>query len=299
MTDGSGWDVEDHPLSASKLKTFDRCPKQFELKYIDGVDAAGTDTTYLDIGNAVHYTIEEELAGRLQAGDNSVTGVDAQMLKSAFLAKLPDVVIGHMVNATPDPRQQFPIELDDDQRETVVDCLDTAARWLADRQPRVRGVEDEADFRISRPDLDVPVTGYMDLTTGGPDDPNEVVDWKTGKSEDKDMDEALQGATYMAGYYNLYDETPDAIHYVYLKEGKVRTLDPDDDLWQTLLGKARTLMAAAEAGEFPAQPSDSKCHWCDYEIACSASPVGAGGIDWESYPGNGLPFSSTADTANQ
>lgn len=276
MSEGSDWDVEEHPVSASKLKTYEGCPYRFWLKYIKRMDPLGQDTYYLDIGNVVHYTIEEVLTEHMES--------EGSISPDPFLLYYPDVMKGDFRHVEPDPRQDFPIELDDEQEEIVIGCLSTAAKWLGKQDFEIRGIEDEVDFRISRSDLDVPVTGYMDLTTEGSDGENKIVDWKTGKSEGKSMDEALQGATYMAGYYNLYGEEPDAIEYVYLKEEKVRTLEPNDELWQTLLGKARTLMQAAEVGEFPAQPSSSNCHWCDYELHCDASPVGAGGVDWESYP---------------
>ena len=279
MSDGSGWDVEDHPLSASTIKTFDGCPLEFKLKYVDRKQPLGQEPYYLDIGNAVHYTIEEVLSKELES-EGSVNYDD---LKSMFLLHYPDVIGGTFRHVEPDPRQDFPIELDDEQEEIVVGCLDTAAKWLGKEEPTIRGVEHEVDFRINRADMDAPFTGYMDLTTEG-SDANWVVDWKTGKSEGKEMDEALQGAVYMAGFYNRYGVEPDAIQFVYLKEGTVRSIEPDDKLWDTLIEKALLLLQAAETGEFQAQPSESNCHWCDYELHCPASPVGAGAVDWEQYP---------------
>lgn len=247
------------PLSASKLKTFDRCPRAFDLNYIQQKQEEGGENHYIRRGNAVHEATEDVLAeGTVDLGDEDAVEFG---LKRAYW----------------DNGGQSGYDLTDEDDDFVLGCLSTAARFIASHDPSVVSVEAEVPFRSEQ--LQHAFSGYVDVVTE-----TEVWDWKTGKSEGKNLDETLQGAVYMAGFYAHTGRIPEAIRFVYLKEEKVRTREPSDEMWGEVLQKAESLLRAVEFGEFPADPGESKCHWCDYEIHCDASPVGLGGVQWESYP---------------
>lgn len=245
-------------LSASKLKKWERCPEAFRLKYIERKDEVGEESHHLKIGNAVHESIEAVLRAGHPLDDEG-------LLKDRLKAHYRDM----------DERE----ELEETHHRTVLQCLDMAARYLSSRQPTVRGVELPMQYQIDADGVDHGAIGYADMCTE-----SKVVDWKTGKSEGKGLDEALQGSIYMVGYYAYFAEPPEAIEYAYLKEGKTRTIEPTDEIWEQMLEKARAVLNGVERGEYPAKPDDSKCYWCDYEPHCTASPCGAGNIDWEAYP---------------
>jgi len=87
----------------------------------------------------------------------------------------------------------------------------------------------------------------------------------------------------MVGYAQHIGRLPEQIHFVYLKEEKKHSRDPSDEMYEAMVSKAQSLMTAIEAEQLPARPGDP-CYWCDHEVHCGASPVGAGGVNWRDYP---------------
>lgn len=248
------------PLSASKLKQFTRCPEAFRLGYIEGLRSEGGENRYIRRGNAVHDAIEDVLS------DVGISD-DADYLKHRLLEQFRSNAV----------RADY--ALSEEDTTFVKDALRVAARFIAKQDGTVRSIEGRAEFAVSGLQHPEGFTGYIDVATD-----SEVWDWKTGKSEGKELDETLQGGVYMAGYHHAFGEPPEAIKFVYLKEEEVRTLEPSDEMWSEVVGTAKDLLRAVRHDEFPAIPGDSKCYWCDYEVHCDASAVGAGGIDWEAYP---------------
>lgn len=249
------WDI---PLSASKLKQHKSCPEAFRLGYMEQKPSEGSENRYIRRGDAVHEAIEDVI-GDLDRLDDSE-------------------YVAHRFRTTyRENGGRHAYDLSEDDHEFVHDCLQTASRFVAKHAPTVVGVESEVRFRDS--DLDHSFTGYIDVATE-----TEVWDWKTGTSDGKEEDEVLQGAIYMVGYYHHTGQLPEAVRFVYLKEQEVSSYEPSDAMWGKVLDASRALLQSIENDYYPAKPDDSKCYWCDYEIHCSASPVGAGGIDYESYP---------------
>jgi RecB family exonuclease len=247
------------PLSASKLKTFDECPEQFRLRYIERMPEEGGENRYIRRGNAVHEAIEDVLP-------EYDTGWDQDFLK-------------HRLNrAYRENGGRSGYELSDEDHEFTLDCIRVAARFIDKKQPNVVSVECRVPFATDRVDHGYGFDGYVDVVTE-----TEVWDWKTGKSDGKNLDETLQGAVYMIGFLAHTGRLPEQIHFVYLKEEKVRSREPSDEMYDAMVEKARSLMQAVDTNIFPAKPGDP-CYWCGYEVHCSESPVGGGGIDWETYP---------------
>lgn len=257
------------PLSASSLKTFEKCPERFRLKYLLQKPPEGGDTgnIFTRVGNAVHEPVENVLKRGLPLDDQ-------QLLADRFKAEY------RQGDWTFSDDEEMPGNGTSDPHRKVLTCLDGAAKYLAKRvdDGDIRGVELPVHFMLDAAGVEHHTRGHMDIAT------DSVVDWKTGKSEGKQLDEVLQGAVYMAGYYAWFGEPPAEIHYVYLDEGKVREIQPTDDVWQKLVAKARQLMTAVENDRFPGDTSGSNCYWCDYEVHCPDSEVGGGGIDWSTYP---------------
>ena len=249
---------DDWTLSASKLKQFARCPESFYHTYMMGRRGLVPENRYIRRGNAVHETLESVLRA-----DPVWTDELSVQLKAAY----------HNFGG------QDEWDLSDEDHRFVIECLEVAARYLVKLAPEVRAVELEVEFGVSDPRIWRDFGGFVDLATD-----RGVLDWKTGKSEGKELDEALQGGVYMAGYAHEFGEVPEYVRFVYLKEETVRSVDPSDELWDTVIDHADRVLRAIERDEFPADPESSKCHWCDVEPFCSASPVGGGNVDWSEYP---------------
>lgn len=257
------------PLSASSLKTFHKCPQRFRLKYLLQHPPEGGDSgnIFTRVGNAVHEPVEAVLK-------SGITLDDRQLLADRFKAAYREGDWSFSDDET------MPGDGTSDPHRKVLKCLDGVAKYLAKRvaDGDIRGVELPCHFMLDAADVEHHTRGHMDLATDA------VVDWKTGKSEGKQLDEVLQGAVYMAGYYAWFGEPPAEIHFVYLDESRVREIQPDDKVWTKLVAKSRQLMRAVEEDRFPADTSGSNCYWCNYEVHCPASEVGGGGLNWHTYP---------------
>jgi putative RecB family exonuclease len=139
-------------------------------------------------------------------------------------------------------------------------------------------VEAEYEFDVDRPDLQQKFKGKLDVATT-----NEIWDWKTGSIRDDTAEkEKIQGAVYMAAYRVAYGHSPEAIRFVYLKEGQVRTIEPSTDTWQFMLSHARNLAKSIRTENFEAKPGD-QCYWCDFEQFCPAAGGIGADFSWEAW----------------
>lgn len=245
-------------LSASSVKTHANCPYRFHLSKIRDLPGTKADKGFLDLGSAVHESIENTLEQDRWAEGPRPQNQLRQELISEFRQWDPDV--------------------DEDLWDRGMNCLEVAARYLSEAQGGVdvRSLEERFEFSLGRPDISAKFSGYIDVITEN----GEVWDWKTGSVREEG--EIIQGAVYMRGYQELYGEPPDKIRFIYLKEEKERALEPNDENWQEMIDHARQCVQDIKRDEFEAKPGDF-CYWCDQEGFCEYSPVGAGNVDFMNY----------------
>lgn len=241
-------------ISASQIKTHATCPKSYWYSYESEKEPTKPEKGYRALGSRVH----EAISGVLEVEQD----FDDQMIVQArILERYQDL-------------DQY--ELDEEMYEDGVDCCRSAAKVLCKKEPAIRDVEQYVEFEMD--ELETGVTGYIDLTTE-----TEIWDWKTGRiRDDIDHDEKIQGSVYMAAYLVEYGEKPEKIRFVYLKPGKVRTIDPSNENWQYMEQHAKELLQSREQDDYPADPGDF-CYFCDYEYYCDASETGVGGVPYEQY----------------
>lgn len=251
-------------LSASSVKTHKGCPERFRLSYLENKPSTKTGKGYGTVGSAVHKSIEHII------NKNSTPPRYHNQTRQALVSKFQGI----------DP------DVEDDLWDRGMNAIETAAKYLTHDTFAgdwvFKDVEREFFFTLGRPDVQAGFKGYIDAIALPGEDADMsdgiIVDWKTGSVREEG--EVIQGAVYMRGYQEIYGCPPDKILFVYLKEGKERTIDPSDETWQKLINHAGDVIQDIRRGEFEADPDESKCFWCDQEMFCSASPVGAGGIDW-------------------
>lgn len=250
---GVNWEDVEHDISASRVKKYNRCPKQYELSYER--DLPGDDANeYTVIGSLIHDAIEEVL--NEHEGDFTRQNAVSRRLKRVFF-DLED---------EPDRDTEL---VGESLRDDALGSLDTAAKYLVSRNPTIRGVEVPSLFEITS--LKAKSFGYMDVCTE-----SEIWDWKTGSTPDEDGQdegEVIQGSLYMGAYYHEYGVMPEKIRFVYLKENTVRSIEANEDNWDRMLKHASRLVNGQRNDHYPPDPSRSKCHWCSYSHFCSADPT--------------------------
>lgn len=247
-----------YTLSASRVKTFQKCPRQYELKYQENKPATKYRKGYGALGALVHEAIENVLKDLIPC-----EYWDEDDLTRRFKREFYNL----------EESGDYDMEIiDSDQRETGLDTLNVAARFIEREQPDIRDVERESLYTVKR--FGRNALGYLDVCTE-----NEIWDWKTGTiRDDTERDEIIQGSMYVAAYYNEYGVMPEAVKFVYIKEEEVRTLDSSRENWEDMIRYATPLVNALENGDFPAKPDRSKCYFCAYENWCEASPTSPGQI---------------------
>lgn len=244
--------------SASQIKKYKSCPKAFWFRYLSDKRGTKADKGYLAMGSAVHEAIETVL-------EEFPDLRDRDDLEYKFLNEYDRLVHDH-------GEYDVPPSMEDDAR----DCLGMAAKYVSKRtDAEIVGIEDRIHYDISRPDASEEMIGIMDVTTD-----SEIWDWKTGRV--REHDEVIQGAVYMGAFSAVYDRKPDCIKFVYLKEGKVRTLDPTKENWDEMVKWLKYMREGTDEGNYEAEPGDF-CYWCSHEFFCDASPAGCGDVDWADY----------------
>jgi CRISPR/Cas system-associated exonuclease Cas4 (RecB family) len=252
-------DESQYPLSASGIKKFKRCPEEFRLRYVEGLDGTKPSGGYADLGSAVHESIESVLQ------ENNIASL------SETPNQLKELMIGEYRAIDPD--------IDDEKYDTGLSCLEVAARYTAAQGlDHFRGIEQDFTFALGRDDIDHSFRGTMDVAT-----PSEVWDWKTGKNVYEES-EIIQGMVYAMGYLEEFGEPPEKIRFVYLRKEIERVIDPTDDNWDAMIAHARRAIQAKRTGQFEPDPDGSKCYWCSYQGYCDASKGGhvngAGNVGW-------------------
>ncbi|MFB6282558.1 MAG: PD-(D/E)XK nuclease family protein [Halobacteria archaeon] len=250
-------------VSASRIKTYSRCPKQFCYAYNSDKEPTKQDSEFAELGTQVHEAIEDVL-----------TQEDVPMKSKPILQ---DAIIERYKGLDEDT-------LPDRLYERGIKCCEAAAGYLYQRQPNIRDVERKTLFAIESADLNVEASAIIDVATE-----NEIWDWKTGRiRDDISHDEKIQGSVYMGTYLEHYGEMPDAIRFVYLSPhasdegGKVRTLEPSDEIWNYMISNAKELVYGRMNDEYPANPDDH-CYFCPFEFWCDETPTGMGNVPWEEY----------------
>jgi hypothetical protein len=221
------WPAELDHISASMLKTFDRCPEQARRRYIKGEKIAPG--AALIQGRADHSAIEHNFREKLVTGtDVSVADVQEvfaaefdQEIESA--GGVTEVDFGKKVGSGKTERRKAGAEMKDSGIRLV-----TAYR--EQECPAFQPETIEEVFEFTLPSLPVPITGRIDLVgrtheaftvTGSPEPPLKIIDRKTTGRTAKvpERDWRVQ-----AGIYMLHRWLPHEWHLsVKTKEPKIVT----------------------------------------------------------------------------
>lgn len=238
-------------LSVSQIRTYLRCPKQYELKYIDEVKE--TYGSSLLVGKAFHGAIEA--ANRTKAGGGTFAASD---LKDAYNDAWEAGESGIAFKDDEDPGQ-----LKDRGMELAVHYYEEVGQHA---NPDLV----EIDFNIQV--ADVPLIGFMDLVERD----GTIRDFKTaGSTPAKDVaDSSIQLTAYAMAYRDLtgQEEAKVGLDYVVNLKRDIKIIRQESTITDKRIERfentVHQVAKAIDSGVFYSNDESTVCSYCSYRTLC-------------------------------
>jgi len=259
---GSPLDYVDPPdwFSFSGFDTFDRCPRQYALRYLCRVPGEQARPA-ADFGSAAHAAFEmftRERRERAGCGDAAPDRVDLERFFDLVWAASP---LSREADA-------------DTWRARAEPMLDRF--WAAESAGTAQSVGEELRFRL-RLDLDaetsVVVGGFIDRIDRLPSGAVEVIDYKTGGAwAPEDVESSLQLSIYALGCRDgLKLGRPERVTLDFVEHGLRFSAERSDDALDNVRAGLALRARGIRGSDFAPTPCPRSCGWCDFAAIC---PVG-------------------------
>jgi RecB family exonuclease len=238
-------------LSASALRRFETCPKQFYLADVARADKASTESPRFAQANAVHHALERFYGLPLEhrSGETLIRALrfvwPMHRGKDLFLDKKEEAAYGLQAIA---------------MLESYANNFDLAVRPLA----REQWLSTRLAGRIE-------LFGKLDRIDRRPDGTIQVIDYKTSERsiDECDLPGDIAAQTYAVLARAAYQSEVSAVRYIYLPLGSEVSWRPEqedvDQAEQALEGRVDQIL---NAESFPAQPG-RHCRYCPFALTCA------------------------------
>jgi len=251
-------------FSFSSLDTFERCPRQYALRYLCRVPGEPSRPA-AEFGSAAHAAFEMFTRGRRERRARGEGPPDRADLGRYFeiawaaspLSREPDA---ETWRARAEPMLDRFGEIESaGAGETIAEEIRFRLRLELDPQTRVA------------------IGGFIDRVDRLPSGAVELIDYKTGGAwGPEDVDSSLQLSIYALGCRDALDlGRPERVTLSFVEQGvqfsAERTEEELDDLREGLALRARQIRSS----DFAPTPGRRACGWCDFAAIC---PVGERGL---------------------
>ena len=247
--------------SHSRLSTYETCPLQYKLKYIDKIEVEEEGGIEAFLGSRVHDTLErlyKDLRySKLLTLDELVTFYNAQWDKN-------------WNNAVVIRKKELSAQ---NYKDTGVKCIKNYySKYAPFNQGVTMGIEELISFSLSE-DSGYKIRGYIDRLDRTKDNIYEIHDYKTSGSLplQKDRDNDRQLALYEIGIREKYPDVKEVKliwHYLVFDTeiASQRTPAQLEDLRKGTIA----LIDRIEADTEFKHKESNLCDWCDYWAYCPA-----------------------------
>src|SRR3989338_10525241 len=247
--------------SHSRLSTYETCPLQYKLKYIDKIEVEEEGGIEAFLGSRVHDTLErlyKDLRySKLLTLDELVTLYNAQWDKN-------------WNNAVVIRKKELSAQ---NYKDTGVKCIKNYySKYAPFNQGVTMGIEELISFSLSE-DSGYKIRGYIDRLDRTKDNIYEIHDYKTSGSLplQKDRDNDRQLALYEIGIREKYPDVKEVKliwHYLVFDTeiASQRTPAQLEDLRKGTIA----LIDRIEADTEFKHKESNLCDWCDYWAYCPA-----------------------------
>ncbi len=248
--------------SPSRLASFERCPKKFELRYVLKIPAQ-TESIEAYVGKRVHEILEK------------LHKVVDELGRVPSLAR-----VLHRFRALFDERfepERVRIVRPGMTRQSYVENGERCLRNYYQRnypfdRDETLGLEERLVFELDAAGA-YRVQGIVDRIVRAPDGALEIHDYKTGARvpSQAELDRDRQLALYQVGLAQRYGEgRPIRLIWHYLLSDRRRSSSRSPEQLQELRDETMALIDRIRSTtEFPAKPS-ALCRWCEYQQLCPA-----------------------------
>jgi RecB family exonuclease len=257
LAGGSPYDFAGLPrwFCFSAFWLFDRCPRQYALRYLCGF-AVEVRRPAMDFGTAAHAAFERFTRERRHRARRGEEAPDRSELGRWFED-------AGMAAGLPADDQRW--------RKRAEPMLDHFFGAESGREAET--IVEEAGFRFGLSidqDTRVTIAGYVDRIDRRPSGGVEVIDYKTGAAGSTDSAESsLQLSIYALGCREaLGFGTPDLATLYYVEHDHRVSCRPTDDAMGERLADLRGRVLEIRGSDFAPRPSACACAWCDFARFC-------------------------------
>ena len=244
-------------LSASRAADYRRCPLLYRLRAIDRLPEPRSRAQVL--GTVVHAELER------------LYGLPAAERSPEAAAALVPVEVERFY-AEDAGAEVVPEE---GREEFTADARKLVATLYSVEEPRRFSPESCESHVVTATAAGTPLHGYLDRIDVAPTGEVRIVDYKTGKPPRRGYEDAplFQMKFYALMYRRVHGVLPAQLKLIYLKDGSVLTLTPDDigldGTEATLDALWSAIERSGETGDFPPRTS-RLCGWCAHQHVCPA-----------------------------
>lgn len=247
--------------SHSRLSTYETCPLQYKLKYIDKIEVEEEEGIEAFLGSRVHEALE-----RLYKD-----------LRYSKLLTLDELV--HFYNSVWDKHWNNAVVIRKKElsaqnyKDTGIRCLkDYYSKYAPFNQAVTMGIEELISFSLSE-DSRYKIRGYIDRLDRTKDNIYEIHDYKTSGSLplQKDRDDDRQLALYEIGIREKYSDVKEVklIWHYLLFDAEISSQRTSAQLEDLRKGTIALIDRIEADTEFKHRESNL-CDWCDYWAHCPA-----------------------------
>lgn len=230
-------------LSPHRIALYERCGFAFKLRYKDKVRSANPGRA-TRAGGAVHHGLARAL-------------LPASSTHGA--ARCAAVALGRSSGQLDVTRFLGPKA--GDRAKEIAKALNVSLPRVKDRR-----CEDWWELPLG----DVKLAGRFDLVDVGFDNAVTVIDWKTGRVDERPMLADIQVLAYLAAARYLYPRAPRiTATWRYLPAGPDLSVDAPADVIAVLRARVAPIWRAIRSGVFPVTASYDACRGCPVRFACS------------------------------
>ena len=244
--------------SHSRLTTFETCPYQYKLKYIDKLDM-GVETVERFLGSLVHSVLEKLYKDLLNGKENSLEELLEYFEQEWERTWSPGIVI---------VKEEYTPE---HYREVGRTCLQGYyEQYHPFADGKTVGLENWVNVDLDGSGL-YRLRGKIDRLVDKGDGLYEIHDYKTSARlpTQADADEDQQLARYQLAVQEMWPDVKEVrLAWHYLRFGKMlvstRTAEELEELRQETIEAIQTIEAATEFEPV----KNPLCDWCDYKSIC-------------------------------